>query len=84
VSFAYCKCNLDAEIDSDAVIDIAIGVFKRAIFAMKRGAIRKTFGGYFYRGVLAKLDDLFRVEIQQISGGVRFSVPDDWLKKCTF
>jgi DNA-binding Lrp family transcriptional regulator len=78
VSFAYDKCNLDAEIDSDSVVDTAIGVFKRAIFAMKRGAIRSTFGGYFYGGMLTKLDDLFREELLEISGGLRLEVPEEW------
>jgi predicted transcriptional regulator len=53
VLIAYRRSKLDKPIED--VIDTVIKAFKQTVFAQKRGRIRKTFNGYFYRILEAML-----------------------------
>jgi len=53
VLIAYRRSKLDKPLDD--VVDTVVKAFKQAIFAQKRGRIRSTFNGYFYRVLEAML-----------------------------
>ncbi|MBA2869960.1 putative transcriptional regulator [Anoxybacillus calidus] len=53
VLIAYRRSKLDRPIEE--VLDTVIKAFKQTVFAQKRGRIRSTFNGYFYRILEAML-----------------------------
>ncbi|ARK31876.1 helix-turn-helix domain-containing protein [Halalkalibacter krulwichiae] len=75
VSIAYDKSGLDSSVDS--VLDVVIRTFKTSVFAWKRGAIRKSFAGYYYGAIYRVLIQERRKEVAAESGAF------GWLEKCT-
>jgi predicted transcriptional regulator len=64
VLIAYRRSKLDKPIED--VIDTVIKAFKQTVFAQKRGRIRATFHGYFYR----ILEAMLAVERRREVGGL--------------